>query len=343
MDGGGAVRRWSLTTAAVLFALVPLAHLRAVAHPPLAVVLEGALPIGLLAGVAHVGRQYARAESAAFVGAVTGRMLATVAGVQVLNLWTMTVTVARGGDAADPAGVTGMYLAAGAVAGLYLGAADVRREQHERALAEERDRLDFLNDLLRHNVLNAMQVVIGRAERLRERPNRDDADAVLRWARTVARQVQRMRLLTGETERIRRIDLATVLRREASKAADREGVDVTAELPQRLVVVADEGVSALFETLFSNAVDHADLDPKIELWAETTADDVTVCLADDGPGLPAALSAALNAGEADADVFGFGLHLVATLARRYGGSLRVDENEPRGTVFRVTLPRAEDR
>ncbi|WP_101298087.1 sensor histidine kinase [Halegenticoccus soli] len=336
----GALKRWSLSIVAVGLSFVPLAHLLLEPHALLSLLLEAVLPLILLSGVAYAGYEYARRESPGFVVAVTSRTIAVVAGVQLLNLWVLTVTVAEGGAAVHPAGLTGMYLAAGAMAGLYLGTTDARRKQHERALAEERDRLDFLNEILRHNVLNAMQVVIGRAERLRERPDPDDAATILRWARTVARQVRRMRLLTGETERARPIDLAGVLREEASKAGDRDGVEVTADLPERLTVVADDGVGVLFETLLLNAAEHAVDEPSVDVWTETTDDTATVCLADNGPGLPEELSAALNAGESDSDLFGFGLHLVATLARRYGGALRVSDNEPTGTVFRVSLPRA---
>lgn len=40
---------------------------------------------------------------------------------------------------------------------------------------------------------------------------------------------------------------------------------------------------------------------------------------------------------------GLGLHLVDTLVTRYGGSVDVATREPRGTVFTVHLPLADER
>jgi signal transduction histidine kinase len=38
---------------------------------------------------------------------------------------------------------------------------------------------------------------------------------------------------------------------------------------------------------------------------------------------------------------GLGLYLVDTLVDRYGGEIRVEDNDPEGTVFVVELPLAE--
>mgnify|MGYP002763471269 CR=1 FL=1 len=39
----------------------------------------------------------------------------------------------------------------------------------------------------------------------------------------------------------------------------------------------------------------------------------------------------------DSDGTGIGLYLVDTLVKRYGGEVRVEDNEPEGTVFSVEL------
>jgi len=85
------------------------------------------------------------------------------------------------------------------------------------------------------------------------------------------------------------------------------------------------------DNLVENAAEHNDADdPRVAVAVDPREDAVRLEVRDNGPGVPDDVLA-------DADG---GLDLVATLVDHYGGELHVSENEPRGTVFAVDLPRA---
>jgi len=63
----------------------------------------------------------------------------------------------------------------------------------------------------------------------------------------------------------------------------------------------------------------------------------TVRVGDDGPGIPDDRKETVFEPRTGTD-HGFGLYLVRTLVVSYGGEIRVEDNEPRGSVFLVELP-----
>jgi signal transduction histidine kinase len=83
----------------------------------------------------------------------------------------------------------------------------------------------------------------------------------------------------------------------------------------------------------------------VELTAHLEGDGVVVEVADDGPGIPTSVREALfqeGARGPESAGTGLGLYLVHTLVTRYGGTVSAHDNQPRGTVVRVELPRGED-
>ncbi len=62
-----------------------------------------------------------------------------------------------------------------------------------------------------------------------------------------------------------------------------------------------------------------------------------VRVGDDGPGIPDDRKEAVFEPRTGSD-HGFGLYLVRTLVVSYGGEIRAEDNDPRGSVFLVELP-----
>jgi signal transduction histidine kinase len=100
---------------------------------------------------------------------------------------------------------------------------------------------------------------------------------------------------------------------------------------------------SVFRNLLNNAVQHSDRDePTVVVSAETEAggDWVVVRVADDGPGIPAdRKETVFGKGEKglESEGTGLGLYLVYTLVDHYGGSVWIEDNDPRGSVFVVRL------
>lgn len=82
------------------------------------------------------------------------------------------------------------------------------------------------------------------------------------------------------------------------------------------------------------------LTPEVAVRVETTAETVTVHVADNGPGTPHDEREELFDLELERQ-HRFGLYLARTLVSYYGGEITVSDNEPRGTVMSVELQRVD--
>ena len=249
-------------------------------------------------------------------------------------------------------------IAIGASGGMLFGSIEARaidraREAERAALRSDqletqRQWLEYLNSLLRHEVLNTANVVVGYAELLME--DHDGDEPTLEYLERVARQsrkmtdvIQDVRLLiqatSGEAD-LEPVDVVSVLEAEVTALSDRHAdVSVTRSWPDSAVVAADDLLARVFSNVLENAVLHNDgPDPHVEVSVRAGPETVTVTIADDGPGVPEAERESLfeQSGRGD---HGLGLYLVSTLVSRYGGSVELEETGPDGSVFTLELPR----
>jgi signal transduction histidine kinase len=245
----------------------------------------------------------------------------------------------------------------GLLLGVFEARAIDRRVTAERARlrADEaesrRELLDYLNGLLRHEVLNSANVIDGRTGMLLAREtveptDREDLETIQRRARDLAGIIEDARVLlqatTGEAE-ADVLDVVTVLDGELARLTDYDrSVTVETDFPDAAPVVADSLLSRVFSNLLANAIEHHDgQSPTVSVTVETTAETVIVTVADDGPGVPAAERETLfDCADRNRD-HGLGLSLVSTLLERYDGRIELTETGPSGSVFTVELPLAD--
>lgn len=143
------------------------------------------------------------------------------------------------------------------------------------------------------------------------------------------------------------IQLAPVLESELatiSLAADDADIFVVGSLPD-VEVTADQLLGSVIRNLVKNAIQHNDTEtPAITVSVDTDPESVLLRVADNGPGIPEdRRDEIFGKGEKglESEGTGIGLYLVQTLVDGYGGEVWIEDNEPRGSVFNVSLPRAE--
>jgi signal transduction histidine kinase len=104
-------------------------------------------------------------------------------------------------------------------------------------------------------------------------------------------------------------------------------------------------LESVFRNLLTNAIQHNDNEvPEVTVSATAGDDTVRVRIADNGPGIPDERKEEIfEQGEVslDSEGTGLGLYLVDTLVGRYGGEVRVKDNNPDGAIFIVELPIAD--
>jgi PAS domain S-box-containing protein len=224
-------------------------------------------------------------------------------------------------------------------------------ESYERQLETQRDNLEVLNQIVRHDIRNDLQLVVAHAELLQDHvdeagrdhldPLRSAAQDAVEITRT-ARDVTEV-LLQSEAERSP-INLESVLEAEIESArSNNENAVITTAGPiPDLQVLADDLLESVFRNLLQNAIVHNDQElPEVTIATIENVDSVAVEIRDNGPGIPEERKAEIfeegNRG-LDSEGTGLGLYLVETLVDRYEGTVTVADNEPRGAVFRVELP-----
>ncbi|WP_248895342.1 ATP-binding protein [Haloplanus halobius] len=227
------------------------------------------------------------------------------------------------------------------------------RREYEQQLEHERERLEFINRLVRHNLLNSLNVVDARLGLIRQYADPEaytHVETAADHTEEMIDLVEKLRALmdvltTSKDRELERIDLGDVLRRELDRAEatfEQATYEVQGSLDDVGVVVADELLEEAFENLLSNAVQHNDTErPRITIEVERDAETTTVRIADNGPGVPNEMKETIfQRGEKrfESPGTGFGLYFVKEIVEAYGGTIDVSDNDPRGAVFSVTLP-----
>ncbi|WP_247730223.1 sensor histidine kinase [Halovivax limisalsi] len=224
----------------------------------------------------------------------------------------------------------------------------VRTEQ----LEEQRNLLDYLNSILRHEILNSAAIIDGYACRLR-----DDADplsdAGREWATVIHEEAGELEAVIDDVRfllataagdhELEAVELTAVLQEEVTKLnRAHEDVSIETAMPSSVRVRGDELLGRVFGNILSNAVVHNDdPNPHVSIAVEERGETVRVEIEDDGPGIPAEKRETLFERDTNhASTHGLGLYLVDSLVSQYGGEVSLTETGPEGSQFTVELLRA---
>lgn len=241
------------------------------------------------------------------------------------------------------------FLIGGSIGGTMTGLYAARSRRQNDALRQQANRLEVLNRMLRHEVLNAVNVIQGyttldddstRASETIEKRSAAIAKTIedvsyLTWSATTSDSSSATTDLTAEL----RASVRTVRERhpDATISAD--------PLPDDLPVRASARLEQVFTQLLENAVTHTAPDTAVEVGLTTVHGSVRVSVRDHGPGLPEPQQLLLETGaitEFDDPRDGYGLNIARLLVESFGGSIETDVTDD-GTTVTVVLPRPEYR
>jgi PAS domain S-box-containing protein len=241
------------------------------------------------------------------------------------------------------------------------------QKKYERQLKEQRDNLDILNQVLRHDIRNDIQLIMTYAEMLEAGSddaqvrshvetileNADHAVELTKSAREMAEV-----LLSAEKE-LEQTRLDAVLASEIEEVRDvypDASVTEKTALPQ-VSVHANDMLGSVFRNLLKNAIQHNDTEtPKVTVSATDRDETAVVRVADNGPGVPDGQKKTIfGKGQKglDSQGTGIGLYLVKTLVESYDGDIWVEDNdhsgsgagggdERDGAVFVVEIPKSHE-
>lgn len=223
--------------------------------------------------------------------------------------------------------------------------------EREERLRRRNEQLEALNRVVRHDIRNNLNLVLGMVEsaadhvdedgeRYLERARRSAIDGV-EVTRAVHELVESLDdgetaltpcslrdVIEGQVERVQAVYPDARIRFDS-------GPEATVE------VLANDALASVFRNLLVNAIQHNDKEAaEVVVNVETHGETATVSVADNGPGVPDEVRrTAFGRGEtgmASAGT-GVGLYLVDRLVSRYGGEVWIGNDGSEGATFNVRL------
>ncbi len=208
----------------------------------------------------------------------------------------------------------------------------------------------FLVTLLRHDMKNKMRVVDGYLDLLKDSDISDESMDIIGKAKKACKKniefIDKLGLLKDihQEKEGSEYRLDRALKKVLSKMEDEleeEGVELNYE-PRETKVTGGGLLEDLFFNLIENSIKHSDCD-NIEVSVREDGKDVLVDVEDDGEGISDdILEEVFNKGikGEESSGTGIGLYLVKKIAELYGGTIRVEKMDPKGTRFTVELKKA---
>jgi signal transduction histidine kinase len=252
-----------------------------------------------------------------------------------------------------PITALGPTLSSGVLIGLLLGLYDMlqRREQHR--IRSERERISVLNRVLRHDIRNDANVILGYLDQYLSSIDDDTTPSELQTIERrvndilkIAQQCRRIEeLLEQEETPTHQLDLADIVRAVLDQAhADYDDVSISTSLPDTAPVIAIDLLDSAVDNLIENAIEHNSRENP-ELEVSVTHSDLAGmgwCLrvSDNGPGIPDAEREVL---ESDHETplkhaSGLGLWIIQWIVHESDGTIEISDRDPHGTSVAVHLP-----
>jgi signal transduction histidine kinase len=205
-------------------------------------------------------------------------------------------------------------------------------ERAKRELEHQNERLERFTSTVSHDLRNPLNVASGRLEIAVDETDSEHVETALAALERMETMIEDLLQLAKQGQPIDETEPI------ALETAAREAWEMVQTNDASLEVAGDktfeadpDRLASIFENLFRNAVEHAG--PDVTVTVEPTSDGFAV--ADDGPGIPPEdRETVFESGyTSEADGTGFGLAIVAEVAKAHDWSARVEESDAGGARF----------
>ncbi len=205
-----------------------------------------------------------------------------------------------------------------------------------------------------HEIKNPLTPIKLTAERLLRRHRQQDGDiskALEEGMETIVREVDSMRGMVDEFSRFARMRPPQPTEVDIERLVDetlklyeglKPGVEVGSEIDDgaRSALLDGEQIRRALINLLDNALEATEAPGRVSVHVYADNGSLEIEVADTGEGIPVSAREKLFLPHFSTKRrgTGLGLSIVYRIINEHHGSIRVEDNEPRGTVFRIQLP-----
>lgn len=220
-------------------------------------------------------------------------------------------------------------------------------EQRTGELTRNQWELEVYTQLLRHDLRNDLQAVLGSIELAKLFADLDSEKVKENLTQSMSlgsRMVQLLHVFSMPLEQPR-TDLVAHIE-EAAKESQETHRDLKIEISsdnevKKTSFSASRLLPMVWQNIFRNAAQYAGLEPTVYVDVSLRDDTFIITISDDGPGIPEEKREFLfrRGSEAGSEESGLGLYLCKIVLESHGGSIElVDDNELGGTKFIIRMP-----
>ncbi len=207
------------------------------------------------------------------------------------------------------------------------------RKHIEKVLEAHKNHLELINQILRHDLLNNLTVIKSGFRLFKENQNIEIFDESYEYIEKSVTLINRMKQLEnfiGTRKDLLPINLNKHLNEIISKYKK-----IDFQINGSSHILADEAIESVFDNIIRNAVVHGRTE-RIIIDIHKMGRKCEVRIADEGKGIPDNIQGKIFNKDFQFGKMGhtgIGLYIVKSAMDRYGGSISVKNNEPKGAVF----------
>ncbi len=210
------------------------------------------------------------------------------------------------------------------------------RKQNEKEIKHLNEALQIINKIMRHDILNDLQLARGFLDVYAEEGDKEYLDKTLKRLDNGVELIQKMRGV--EVLAVSGGELAEYKIKGIVKRAVKD-YDVKSNITGDCTVMADDAFHSVIDNIIRNAVVHGKTD-RIDITIENKDKSCEIRIADYGKGIPDEIKEKVfderfKYGETGGT--GMGLYIVKHIIERYGGSIHIEDNKPKGVVIVIKL------
>ena len=219
-----------------------------------------------------------------------------------------------------------------------------RLERSNRTLESRRKELEIYTSLLRHDLGNDLQMILGGIELSQMANGEPRQAAFLESTHAAAQRMRSLLHIFSMSEAELDTDIVTVLEKIGKRAeiafkgmlvSINASDEVRRRSPKygRLVALA-------FENLLRNSSQHAGDDPQVDITLSHKDETLEIMFGDDGPGINPSIREHLfeKGVSTGTESQGLGLYLTKTIIESENGSIELVEVQDPGCCFLIKLP-----